>query len=263
MWNWYNSFHINLHYKIQMNIISNVSQGFFLFRQVAAEKGTDIVNVYLRSQEEQENLAYMNCISKLFCVWHSFIVQRAIHVSLSLASPFWAHNSNLCVTIVNIQYWAFVSMCYKQPNLTWLNRNDDPCLLSSTKVTKIIPFLLANLLFSKNKCFLKNPKSYGQAVIISFTETKLMLPFLPPAPSVFTWSFQVKSGATFSRTRSTVRVIGWIVASMMMEGIWWTHCFTFNPIFTWCSIWPAKKTSGVTNLHFQEKAHNSDFQIGF
>lgn len=103
MYNWYNSFHINLQYKIQMNIIPNISQ-FFLFRQVPAEKGTDIMNVYLWSQEEQENLEYMNCISRLFCVWYPFIVQRATHVSLSLASPFWAHNSNLCVTTLNIQY---------------------------------------------------------------------------------------------------------------------------------------------------------------
>lgn len=58
MCNWYN-FHINLQYKTQIHIIPNISQ-IYLFRQVLTEKGTDIVNVYLWSQEKQQNLAYMN-----------------------------------------------------------------------------------------------------------------------------------------------------------------------------------------------------------
>lgn len=69
-------------------------------------------------------------------------------------------------------------------------------------------------------------------------------------PFIFTWSFHEKSGVMFSLTRSTVRVIGWIVASIVMEGIWWTHCLTFKPIFTWCSMWPVKKTSGVNKFAF-------------
>lgn len=130
MWNWYNSFHINLHYKIQMNIIPNVSQGFFLFRQAPGEKGTDIVNVYLRSQEEPG-------IHEL----HSFIVQRAIHVSLSLASPFWAHNSNLCVTTVNIKYWV-LSCVINSPilhGLTEMKRWSLPAFFNKSHKNHPIP----------------------------------------------------------------------------------------------------------------------------
>jgi len=134
-------------------------------------------------------------------------------------------------------------------------------LLQSLKGHSIFYYQICFL--AKISIFFSYPNSCGLPVIISSTEAKLMLPVLPPPPFFFTWSFHVKSGAMFSRTRRTVRVIGWIVASIMMAGIWWTHCFTFNPIFTWCSIWPAKKTLGVTNLHFQEKQYNSDFQIGF
>lgn len=66
---------------------------------------------------------------------------------------------------------------------------------------------------------------------------------LQPSSSVmFTWSFQRKSGVMMRRTRSTVRVIGWMLASMVIEGIWWTHCLTDNPMLTWCSMWPGNKT---------------------
>lgn len=52
----------------------------------------------------------------------------------------------------------------------------------------------------------------------------------------FTWSFQRKSGVTTRRTRRTVRVMGWMLASIVMAGIWWTHCLTVEPTLTWCSM---------------------------
>lgn len=63
---------------------------------------------------------------------------------------------------------------------------------------------------------------------------------------VLTWSFQRKSGVTRRRTRRTVRVIGWMVASIVIEGIWWTHCLTDNPTLTWCSMWPGNNTPTLT-----------------
>lgn len=52
----------------------------------------------------------------------------------------------------------------------------------------------------------------------------------------FTWSFQRKSGVMARRTRRTVRVMGWMLASIVMAGIWWTHCLTEEPTLTWCSM---------------------------